>query len=219
MCSKKGACENDVSGDQSRPVLSGDQNHVNSDGTCKYGHVSTEGSCKPGWDCGYTWFDCVCIDEEAAKAGVEDSGKLLFWAGIFLCLAGTSLLGGICYVEMTRTSSSGRSVAPSEMQTSRPVAQPETVGRMTPGSWASPQVMFSDPFGPPPVGVHPLDSRRPKVSQYANSSNMDTKAADIDGCGILCIVLLGSVVVIGLILIYLALSADDDQYYNQCESA
>eukprot|EP00747_Dinoflagellata_sp_TGD_P167851 gnl/TRDRNA2_/TRDRNA2_193066_c0_seq1.p1 gnl/TRDRNA2_/TRDRNA2_193066_c0~~gnl/TRDRNA2_/TRDRNA2_193066_c0_seq1.p1 ORF type:complete len:233 (+),score=23.45 gnl/TRDRNA2_/TRDRNA2_193066_c0_seq1:46-699(+) len=132
-CWKKGGCGNLLvkrfPGNQDRPVLEGPQIHANSDGTCTYGHAAKEGQCNAGFNCGYTWFDCECIDKDRAQEGAQSSKTLKIIGGIAIIVVGFGCVGACCAAERF------------------------SVG--TPSSAGSSKVFpvngtFSDPFGPPP---------------------------------------------------------------------
>ncbi|CAK9002890.1 ULP_PROTEASE domain-containing protein [Durusdinium trenchii] len=83
-CAKMAGCRNLAGGDQTRPVLDGEQYFTQPDGACSFGHVAENGlQCKPGPSCGYTLFNCICISEEAARdnsTGARNS-RFLFGGG------------------------------------------------------------------------------------------------------------------------------------------
>lgn len=210
FCVKKGACRNVANGSQERPVLSGNQQHVNSDGTCKYGHASVEGRCKAGWDCGYTWFECRCIDESAAVDGQGGDADLKLWGGVFSILLGAGLLLGLGIVEMNRSKKSGQTVAPYMSPTGGP-AKNASSPSSTPG--------FADIFGNPKQTQVNHGPANGSENKYGTPFRPASQECDIDGCGLMCVVLLLSVILIGIVLIVLSLSADRHSYFNECESA
>jgi len=203
-CVKKGACKNIVEGsaNQSRPVLSGIQNHANADGTCKYGHGGIGGKCEAGLDCGYTRYECACLDEDTAAEGQGDNTSLMLFFGFICAIVPVIAMGVVLALEKVRAANEAkRSVAPSDIETNRPKS-----------SAAKPQSpRFSDVRKAPPAEVDQKANRPTLVIESGESK--------CDGLGCMCFALMGALSVFGIILIVLAFTDNSDQYYNECESA
>jgi hypothetical protein len=210
--------END---DHSKPILSGVQSNTNSDGTCKYGHKAVEGQCKPGWDCGYTWYDCTCVDEDTAQDQQGEDSLLKLLGGVASILLGIGLLAGLVFVEYNKANKAGASVTPYNVNkpfqhaVGRGASDHSAQKNVSGSKHADASPEFSDPFG---VFQH----REAKVSQPQSAVANDSKQPyqfEVDGCGLMCIFLLLSLIVMGVVLITLALTADTSEYFNECASA
>jgi len=197
MCPKKGACTNVVDGNQSRPVLSGLQNYVNTDGTCKYGHAGVGGNCKAGWNCGYTWYECMCIDEDAATEGRGDDTTLQLFFGVLCCLLPILAIVIVVTLEKNKATMMSRTVAPAkDLEAKRP---------------HSDSTQFADVCKAPQV-----DQTTSPSTQASKSEPFDP-CSKIDGLGFFCFIGLGIMVVFGAVLIVMALTAEGDQYFNECD--
>lgn len=191
-CGRKGGCENLVGGDQSRPILSGDQNHIDDSGRCKYGHAAVQGECQSGLECGYTLFVCACVDQETAQAEHSEKALWFLLGGIGCCIVGLGLGVGCFVVEQQKQNRDANkrftSVVPQNGLEASEAAHDS-----------------SDPY------------RTSSAKSRQHCKSEDKPAMQIDGCGLFVLGILALIVVLGIVLIFISVSVDQDQYFNQCD--
>lgn len=198
MCVRIGACENTRDGNQSRPVLtgfSGNPANVNEDGTCKYGHSAMEGECRPGWNCGYTFYQCTCVDEDTAADGLKEDQTVKLLGGIGCFVVG---IGAICLI-----------VAAERFRANRPKCGPKVVPHnldVEKNGQKSELPEFSSVCPKAPA---------PQVGQQS-SGFAHSRELHIDGLGLVCFALLAAVSVAGIVIVVVTLSETPDEYFNEC---
>lgn len=237
LCAKKGACKNVVGGNQNRPILSGHQSHLGANGTCKWGHKATEGTCRPGWDCGYTWYDCECVDENSAKGGHDNEAALKLWGGVACCGVGLFLLAALGVAEMNKREVAARTsmskVAPADASAAdhrgTPSAPSYPSGQTNRGTAPyqhtmaapnAPQDQFHSIIGKPSghidVNVHQNGFREGKKDEKPAETKTPATGFEVDGCGGCIIMCLLVVIGVGIVLIAISFSMDSTEYYNEC---
>jgi len=200
MCARIGACENTLANNQSRPVLTGLSGqkyyNVNADGTCKYGHDAKEGKCEPGWNCGYTFYECACVDEDTAADGLKEDQTVKLVGGAGLFVVGIGAIAAIVAVEQNRVNKarSAPKVVPYSLDLERN-------GQKS----ASPAFSGVGPNAPAPA---PPKAIAPGLA--------GSKQFQIDGLGLGCMALLGVVALGGIIIVAVTISDKPEGYYNGC---